>query len=230
MKSQSIIWIIGSYFFISFSAFAFSLPNCPRCGLDSNEIFQSGSIGHRFQATRNISNDIMEQNEVLDMDELIFSDTAAFCPKYRSFNSRNRMDFWSVLLASIAIYESNIRPDVSYDEGQSSRELSGVTSRGLIQMSYDSARQSRYVENGCRLGRVRDLHDPRSNLRCALALMKTLVKMNNCIACGRKKGAAKYWSTLRSPYQIRDTRGRVLNIGKKPKIIDALKKYKPNCF
>lgn len=207
------------------------IPECHECGQEEDNIYETGSFKERFEATKNVSKYIMNQNQVSEMDQLNFSDKADFCPKYDSLNKENRKDFWSTLLASMAIYESGIKPGVSYDEGQTSDALNGVTSRGLVQMSFDSARQSRYVRNGCVLDKPRELHIPHVNLRCALAAMKTLVKADGCIACGKKKGAAKYWSTLRNPYRVFNKRtGKWMKVGKKPEVIKAMKMYKPECF
>lgn len=201
------------------------------CGMEEPDVFQSGKFRDRFDAVKKIANYIMEEGQVSDMDQVSFKDKNSFCPKYDTFDQSEKRDFWATLLGTMAIYESNIRPDVKYDEGQTSTRLAGVTSRGLVQMSYNSAKQKRYVANGCRLESPQQLHIPHVNLRCALAALKTLVKADGCLACDENKGGARYWSTLREPYQVKNRKtGKWVKIGKKRKVIDDLKKYKPNCF
>lgn len=204
--------------------------DCTVCGMEESDVFESGNFSQRFDAVKQVSNYIMDNDQVKDMDQVSFSDKNLFCPKYDEMDAKNKKDFWATLMAVMSIYESNVRTNVSYDEGQTDSSLNGVVSRGLVQMSFNSARQSRYVANGCQLETPRQLHIPRYNLRCALAAMKTLVKKDGCIACGMK-GGARYWSTLRKPYKVKNKNtGKWINIGKKTKVIADLKKYKPSCF
>jgi hypothetical protein len=205
--------------------------DCIDCGLEKPDVFQAGNFSERFQAVKKVTNYIMDNKQVQGLEELSFSDKADFCPRYEDLKPEQKRDFWSTLLAVMSIYESGIRPGTSYDEGQTDANLDGVVSRGLVQMSYNSAKQKRYVDNGCQLESARQLHIPHVNLRCALAAMKTLVKQDGCIACGKKKGGAKYWSTLRNPYKVKNRKtGEWIDVGKKPKVLEDLKKYKPDCF
>ena len=199
--------------------------------MEEPDVFQSGKFRDRFDAVKKIANYIMEEGEFLIWTKFHLRIKILFVPSMITLTNQRKEDFWATLLGTMAIYESNIRHDVKYDEGQTSTRLAGVTSRGLVQMSYNSAKQKRYVANGCRLESPQQLHIPHVNLRCALAALKTLVKADGCLACDENKGGARYWSTLREPYQVKNRKtGKWVKIGKKRKVIDDLKKYKAKLF
>jgi len=200
------------------------IDSCAYCDETGSASYE-GNEAARFLATKNIARKVMDDQEVRDMENLAFSDKNTFCPKFDSLTASSRKDFWASLIAVMGQYESKNRPSTSYDEGRSDRRLAGVTSVGILQMSYASARQTRYARQGCQLSQPRQLYDPTVNIRCGLAAMKGLILRDGCIACGHNKGAADYWSVLRDPY-----RAGGLNLGKKPQIVSDLKRAKPDCF
>lgn len=120
-----------------------------------------------------------------------------------------------------------------YDESILQPDLKAI-SRGLLQISYSSAKNRNYRKNGCLFNENLELHRPKVNLTCGVAIFEHLSK-DGCISCksgGKWRGIARYWSTLRTPYQITcpNCSTGFVNIGKKLDIIEEIKKlYKP-CY
>lgn len=197
---------------------------CQDCGEEVKSDYR-GDEAQRFQATKEIALDILSKDEVTEMDQLQFADKDSFCPNYDSLDKAGRLDFWATLVAVMGTYESENRPGKTYDEGRTSRALRGVTSVGVLQMSYGSSRQAVYQRNGCQLDSPEDLHDPRKNISCGLAAMKYLIDKDGYISRGHDRGAAKYWSVLRNPYRAKGAK-----LGKRPEIIADLKNEKSDCF
>lgn len=97
----------------------------------------------------------------------------------------------SQLISIMAKYESNFDPKTKYAE---SGHLAGVTSRGLLQISVDSANQSAYGFNVT----ADDLHNPLINLKVAVKIMHYQAKKHGVLFDGSKtSGAGAYWSVGR---------------------------------
>jgi len=97
------------------------------------------------------------------------------------------------LISIMAKYESSWKPETKYNE---QGHLSGVVSRGLMQLSTDSVAQSAYG-----IGQVSaaQLHDPFINLECAVAIMHYQARKHGVLFNGEKEsGAGAYWSVGRS--------------------------------
>lgn len=92
------------------------------------------------------------------------------------------------LLSIIAKRESNFKPETSFNE---TGHLQGVVSRGLFQISKDSANQSAY---GCSVVNAKDLYDPEINIKCAVKILAYQAKKTGSLM----DGCAKYWSVCRS--------------------------------
>lgn len=95
------------------------------------------------------------------------------------------------LISAIAKRESNFKPEAKYYE---TGHLSGVVSRGLLQISKDSANQKAY---GCGITDENQLHDPATNLVCGVKILHYQAKKSGVLIDGTKKGAGAYWSTCR---------------------------------
>ena len=125
-------------------------------------------------------------------------DIADFCPNYSSADAAERKRFWVGLLSAMARPESNFKSETKYFE-PSITDAAGknVTSRGLLQISLESANQKAY---SCGINNALDLHDPAVNLACAAKIMTYWVKKERQIAAQAKPvvGAARYWSVLRA--------------------------------
>lgn len=103
------------------------------------------------------------------------------------------VDCVAQLISIMAKYESSFDPKAKYNE---TGHLAGVVSRGLLQISLDSANQKAY---DCKLTDAQQLHDPIINLQCAVKIMHYQAKKHGVLLNGSKEsGAGAYWSVGRS--------------------------------
>lgn len=126
------------------------------------------------------------------------ADIVQFCPAYPKLNLRQRSQFWVGLLSAMAKPESNFQPLTRYQEKFRDGKGKPVISRGLLQISQESANQPRY---SCNITQAEQLHDPAINLNCAVRIMQKWVQTDGQISSSdwgtQAKGAARYWSVLR---------------------------------
>lgn len=126
-------------------------------------------------------------------------DIQQFCPSYAALPQQQRKQFWVGLLSAMAKPESNFRPQTSYQERFLDRQGKPVISRGLLQISIESANQQRY---NCQIAEPKKLHDPKINLRCGAKILALWVKTDGIIAQPEDAktpiGGGRYWSTLRA--------------------------------
>ena len=125
------------------------------------------------------------------------TDVANFCPGYASQTDDARLQFWVGLLSAVARPESNFKPETKFQEVFKDSKGEFVVSRGLLQLSIESANQKKY---SCGIKKAEDLHDPTTNLRCGVRILDAWVKTDNVIATygsGPLRGGGRYWSTLR---------------------------------
>jgi len=129
---------------------------------------------------------------------LVPADIQQFCPLYPRLNSLQRSQFWVGLFSAMAKPESNFKPQQRYQEKFRDGRGRPVVSRGLLQISLESANQPRY---NCQIRRADQLHDPRTNLNCAVKIMQKWVETDGWISqpqwSQQPKGGGRYWSTLR---------------------------------
>ncbi len=126
------------------------------------------------------------------------SDIENFCPSYRSLSKGDKKNFWVYLISSIAQFESNFDPTQKYTEAFTDSSGKRVVSRGLLQLSMESA-----LAYGCPLKAATDLHDPQINLLCTIKILNRWVGTDGVIRANSNgwKGGARYWSTLRRTAQ-----------------------------
>lgn len=143
------------------------------------------------------------------------SDVSGFCPKYETMDDKAKRAFWVSLVSAMARPESNFNPDVSFNEYDNckypgckddftTQDGRKVVSRGLLQMSQESA--NGYKRFGCEIA-IEDeetLHDPETNLRCGVVILARWVAADGQIAkeASPYRGGARYWSVLRRPGKI----------------------------
>lgn len=96
------------------------------------------------------------------------------------------------LLSIVAKRESNFKPETSFNE---TGHLQGVVSRGLFQISKDSANQSAY---GCGISNAKDLYNPHINIKCAVKILAYQANKTGTLIDGEKGGCGSYWSVCRS--------------------------------
>lgn len=125
------------------------------------------------------------------------TDVEIFCPAYKDRSAEDRKIFWVGLLSIVARPESNFKPETTYTEAFADSKGKKVISRGLLQISIESANQKKYA---CGIQKAEDLHDPAINLACGVKILDAWVKTDNVIATygtSPAKGGGRYWSTLR---------------------------------
>lgn len=128
------------------------------------------------------------------------ADYKEFCPEYPSMSQSERKNFWVYLLSSMAQFESNFNPSLSYKESFRDSQGNRVVSRGLLQISIESGNAY-----GCGFGSTRDLNDAYKNLECGLRILNRWVSSDKRIAGQSRgwKGGARYWSVLRSADKVK---------------------------
>lgn len=130
------------------------------------------------------------------------TDIDAFCPGYRAANPDGRRAFYVSLLAELARYESNFDPSVTFTESFNDAAGRRVVSRGLLQLSQESANGY-----GCGITDAQQLHDPETNIRCAVRILGRWVERDGVIAgynAGAWRGASRYWSPFRDRNKLVD--------------------------
>ncbi|MEL6978040.1 MAG: transglycosylase SLT domain-containing protein [Pseudomonadota bacterium] len=141
---------------------------------------------------------VLEALDELGDDLLIAEpqDVGAFCPNFAQQDWTERAAFYVGLVSKMAEFESGFDPATSYTERFNDRFGQRVISRGLLQLSIESAN----AYPGCSLTRAAELHDPQTNIRCAVAILTRLVTRDALIGAqidGEWRGGAAYWSVLR---------------------------------
>jgi len=122
---------------------------------------------------------------------------SAYCPAYATQSATNRKLFWVGLLSRLARFESSFNPELTYVEPFPDSTGNRVISRGLLQISIESANGSRYR---CGITQANQLHDPATNLSCGVRIMAAWVPRDGWITGGSRgawRGAARYWSPFR---------------------------------
>lgn len=108
------------------------------------------------------------------------------------------IQYWVMLFSALARHESNFDPTCTYTEKFPDAKGKPVVSRGLLQISKESA-------NGYGAGLVKEeeLHDVATNLRCGVLIAAKWVVKDGVVYGGDAehgwKGMARYWSQFRKP-------------------------------
>lgn len=156
---------------------------------------------------------VFELVRASQLPDLFPKDVLSFYPQY-AFDRETRVEFWCQLLSIMAKYESGFDPLQFYKEDFNDSKGKPVISRGLLQLSFESCNGY-----GAGLTSEEQLHDVRTNLRCAILILERWVSRHQVLQggeIGSWQGGAKYWSVLRGTSKS------------KPKIMDYLKRlYQP---
>ena len=166
----------------------------------------AAGAGHAqdYAAWKNVNKDgswtLAAENAVkaTTLTTLAPKDITAFCSAYDGLDADKRARFWAGLLSAMAKPESSFRPETKYVEPDIlDANNQNVVSRGLLQISMESANQKAY---GCGIQRAQDLHKVDVNLNCAARIMRHWVEKDSLIAAAFKPavGGARYWSVLRA--------------------------------
>lgn len=132
------------------------------------------------------------------------ADIATFCPNYKNLNTTDKKNFWVYLLSAMTQLESGHRPEVTYQEAFNDVQGNPVISRGLLQISIESANGY-----GCALKNAQELHDPYKNLTCGIRILNRWITPDGVITgkVGTKwQGGARYWAVLRKDTHLANIR------------------------
>jgi Transglycosylase SLT domain len=136
-------------------------------------------------------------------------DIGRFCPSYERLATDKRREVWARLFSLLAFYESGYDPSLKFTESFNDAHGRRVISRGLLQISKESANGSRYK---CRIDAEASLHDPRINLSCgtkiAAAWLSADGKISGRTSTGKWRGMARYWS----PFRNETKRGKIASL------------------
>lgn len=126
-------------------------------------------------------------------------DIAQFCPAYASLSTADKKNFWVYLLSAMTELESNHNPAVTYTEKFTDNNGEFIVSRGLLQISIESANGY-----GCGFSNAQEIHEPLKNLTCGLRILNRFLGKDTQLAgksltTGSWLGGARYWAVLRAP-------------------------------
>lgn len=146
------------------------------------------------------------KNETPEMlGQNIADDIETFCPKYRSLNENQRLNFWGQFIVALAKFESSWDPTTSVVEtmmkGNDPVTKKHIASEGLLQLSYQDEKNYRI---DCGFDYEQDKHlkyndprktilDPHLNLRCGIRILATQLKNRRSIVLKENV----YWAPLR---------------------------------
>lgn len=102
--------------------------------------------------------------------------------------------FWMMLFSRLSYWESNHKPECTYTEKFKDNDGKNVVSRGLLQVSIESANHY-----GCGIKNAQELHDPGINLRVGVTIANYWVKRKGLV-----DGMAMYWSPFRDRTKTED--------------------------
>ena len=124
------------------------------------------------------------------------ADADALCPAYPELTPAERKLFYLGLVSRMAQFESGFDPETRFTESFTDSTGQRVVSRGLLQLSIESARGYQ----GCSPPTAQSLHDPRTNLHCGIVILNRWVSQDGVVGervGGGWRGGARYWSVLR---------------------------------
>ncbi len=123
------------------------------------------------------------------------ADLLQLVPSYDKISRPERAVVWSRLIAKMCEFESSYNPAAKYTESFDDAKGAKVISRGLLQISIESARG--YDKT---LKTPSELHDPLRNLEVGVKILERWVARDKVVS-GRKGGThlggGRYWSVLR---------------------------------
>ncbi len=119
-------------------------------------------------------------------------DAKYYCPRFSKLSVSERLQVFTTLISQIAKYESAYKTNAKYTENLKDRFGNYVVSRGLLQLSIESANGY-----GCRIKNAIELHNPKTNLECGVRILNKWVSRDRYIGTG-SRGGARYWATLRN--------------------------------
>ena len=148
---------------------------------------------------------VIQIEEPQMLGQNVADDVEIFCPKYRSLNDNQRLNFWGQLLAGMSKFESGWNPASYYVETTMGTDpVTGrqVASEGLLQLSYQD--QKSYNLNcgfdwsiDTKFSNT-DIHktifDPHKNLRCGIKILAKQLTRQRAISTT----TGVYWAVLKT--------------------------------
>jgi hypothetical protein len=154
-----------------------------------SKISKQIDLNHPWIAEWNnfISSEIKNNRDVfINADSIYKNDILKLCPNYFEFKENDKVAFWTLLIASIARFESKFDPNCRYQEGAS---LDSVFSEGLLQLSYgDETRYKNVLLNT----EKQNILVPEVNLKTGVVIFAKQLKTRKTIFTSRHF----YWSVL----------------------------------
>ena len=136
------------------------------------------------------------------------SDVTRFCPRFSSLDTEGRLRFWTQLVSAMAEKESDFNETETYTEAFKDSSGTHVVSRGLLQLSFESAKLY-----GCPVRRASDLQTSATNLDCGLRIIKRWVLEDGKIGGDQSpwRGIARYWGVFRQRKKFQQIQATVYN-------------------
>lgn len=129
--------------------------------------------------------------------EVVPVDYRTFCPNFPKLDKSGRVLFYAHLVSKMAQFESGYKPATTYTESFNDARGKPVISRGLLQISIESANSY-----GCGFTDAQELHRPYLNIACGLRILDRWIARDGTLAgynssIKKWQGGARYWSVLR---------------------------------
>ncbi len=136
-----------------------------------------------------ISSEIMNYRDIFIAKDTIYKDDLLkLCPDYYNLSENDKIAVWTLLIASVARFESNFDPECRFREDAS---LNFVYSEGLLQLSYGD--ETRYKNVPLDPAR-KNILDPEVNLRTGVVILARQLVLRKTIFTAKHF----YWSVLTS--------------------------------
>lgn len=142
------------------------------------------------------------------------TDTAKWCPKYKTLSYRDKLKAWGELYVALAYYESSFNPrSASVDVGK--QTVKDTWSAGLFQVSVVD---QPWAGGGTKYS-YNELLTPLPNIHLATILMRRQMK-NTGLVFLRNSSKFRYWAVALQGNRY----------SKIPQIIERVKKHAPKCY
>ena len=151
-----------------------------------------------------IRDSLLENREILNANP---RDMAKFCPQYYTMSQQERADVWTEMVLAMAQSSSGLSSRKIHTEGISDASGNLVISRGLLQISGESARSYR-----CDLSQNSDLHNDSTNIKCGLKIIQKLLGRDDEVGNGVRRGLGRYWGTFSSASSAGRVRAKVSSV------------------
>ncbi len=156
------------------------------------------------QAWSNIVYSVIQSEEPQMLGQNTADDVEIFCPKYRSLNDNQRLNFWGQLIAGMVANESSFKLNNYYVEATFTQPdpVTGrqVASEGLLQLSYQDEKNynlncgfnwavdKNYSDTDIR----KSIFNPAKNLRCGIKILARQLTKQRAISTS----TGVYWAVL----------------------------------